>query len=398
MLIQIDQPGVNLARGPVFLAAGFRPFFLLAGLQAALMLPLWLAQLFGGLSLSLGYAPVLWHGHEMLFGFGTAAVGGFLLTAVPNWTGAAGVKGAPLGLLVAIWLAARIAMALGGLLPPWVALIPSLAFLPLLGAFLALPLIKAGKVRNIMFLGLLLVLTIADALVQVEMNGWAQTGQAGLYLGLFLLLMMIGVVGGRIIPGFTQSGMRMAGVTVTPVQRPRLDKAALLSLAACGLSWVFLPGSPLAGALSLLAAVLHLVRLSGWKGWVTGPVPLLWVLHIGYLWLCVGLLLLGISAFGGLLTSTALHALTLGTIGTMVVGVMSRAALGHSGRPLVPAKTTVAAYVLIQLAALARVFGVMLDADKGLWLSGLLWTAAFAAFVWVYAPVCLLPRSDGKAG
>ncbi|HVI50324.1 MAG TPA: NnrS family protein [Candidatus Sulfotelmatobacter sp.] len=395
MLIQIEQPG-KAAGGLPVLRAGFRPFFLLAGLQAALMVPLWLLFMSGGGAPAV--TPLLWHGHEMLFGFGTAAVCGFLLTAVPNWTGAPGVKGTKLAALAGLWIAARIGF-LGGL-PLWLAALCDILLLPALGGLLALPLIRAGKVRNMMFLFLLSLLTLCDGLLLSEMLGVSQLGRTGLYGGIFMLIMMIGVIGGRIIPGFTQNGLRMKGISVQTVSRPWLEKASLAALALSAASWLALPSSVPAGSLCLLAAVLHLVRLTGWKGWKTGPVPLLWILHIGYLWVPVGLALLGLSALmPGIITpQTAVHALTAGAIGSMIIGVMSRAALGHGGRPLEPAKATVAAYVLVQLGAFVRVFGVLADAHSALLLSGALWSLGFAVFAVVYAPVCLLPRQDGKPG
>jgi uncharacterized protein involved in response to NO len=395
MVIQIEQPG-KAAHGFPLLRAGFRPFFLLAGLQAALMVPLWLIFLSGHGAPAV--TPLLWHGHEMVFGFAVAAVCGFLLTAVPNWTGAAGVKGLPLAGLVLLWLVARIGF-LGGL-PLWLAATCDILLLPALGGLLARPLILAGKPRNMMFLVLLSILTICDGLLLAEMLGWAQTGRAGLYGGIFLLLLMIAVVGGRIIPGFTQSGLRMIGVAMQPAGRPWLDKASLAALALAGGLWLALPGSLPAGLACLLAAGLHLARMAGWKGWLTLRVPLLWILHFGYLWLPVGLALLGLSAIAPKLLGpeTAVHALTAGTIGSMVLGVMSRAALGHSGRPLVPAKATVAAYVLVQLGAFVRVFGVLAGLPMALHLSGCLWSLGFAVYAVVYAPICLLARSDGKPG
>jgi uncharacterized protein involved in response to NO len=395
MLIQIDTPPTG-DRGAVVFSAGFRPFFLLAGLQAVLMVPIWLVQYFSGLSLNLQYSPLLWHGHEMIFGFATAAIGGFLLTAVPNWTGAAPVKGRPLMALVALWLAARVAFALGSVVPPVLAGGLDLAFLPMLGFLLAKPLMGAGKLRNIAFLPILTLLTVADGLVVAEMIGMAGTGRLGLYLGLFVVLLMVSIIGGRIIPGFTSGGLRQQGITIQPKSRPWLDKAAIGALAATAVAVLAAPGSSLAGVLAILAAVLHAVRLSGWYGWKTGGVPLLWVLHLGYAWLPLGLLLLGLSSFVPAITpQAALHGLTVGCAGMMVLGVMSRAALGHSGRRLEPARLTVAAYGLVAAAAFVRVFGVMVDPSVGLWLSGLLWSVGFALYLTVYTPICLSPRQGG---
>ncbi|HLN23433.1 MAG TPA: NnrS family protein [Patescibacteria group bacterium] len=395
MLIQIDTPA-SAGHGPAVFSAGFRPFFLLAGLQAALMVPVWLVQYLAGATLNLTYAPFLWHGHEMVFGFATAAIGGFLLTAVPNWTGAAPVKGRPLMGLAGLWLAARVAFALGSVVPPVVAGALDLAFLPMLGFLLAKPLIGAGKLRNIAFLPILGLLTLADGLVVAEMTGLAGSGRVGLYMGLFIVLLMISIIGGRIIPGFTSGGLRPRGIVIQVKSRPWLDKAAIGALVATAAAVLAMPGSLIAGALAILAAVLHAVRLSGWYGWKTGGVPLLWVLHLGYAWLPLGLLLLGLSSFVPAITpQVALHGLTVGCAGMMVLGVMTRAALGHSGRRLEPARLTVAAYALVAASAFVRVFGVMIDPTIGLWLSGLLWSTGFTFYLIVYAPVCLTPRQGG---
>jgi uncharacterized protein involved in response to NO len=400
MLVQIQSPTPPTPGLPL-LQAGFRPFFLLAGLVAALQVPLWLAQWLNGVSLQLSYAPSLWHGHEMLFGFGGAALSGFLLTAVPNWTGVPTPKGWRLGLLAGMWLAARLAFALGGLLPPWLAAGLDLLVLPGLGLAVLGPLRKSGNRHNLIFLGVLSVLTLADGLVLAEMCGWGALGRNGLYLAVFLFVTMIGIVGGRIIPGFTQGGLRQIGIVVEIAKRPRLDGAALGLLAATAVAEAVAPGSSWAGALCLAAAAAHGVRLAGWQGWRTGRVPLLWVLHLGYLWLPLGLGLMGLASLWSgapLSPADALHGLTVGAIGSMILGVMSRACLGHSGRPLVPARATVAAFVLVAAAAWLRVWAPLVDMSAGLWLSGLAWSAGFALYVTVTAPICLKPRPDGKAG
>lgn len=396
MLIQLDQSSSD-QKTLTFFRAGFRPFFLLAGLQAAAMVPVWLLLFLGGTNLA--YPAVLWHGHEMVFGFGEAAVAGFLLTAVPNWTGATPVQGGKLMALTALWLAARVAIACAGALPVWVAPAIALAFLPALAACLAGPLIRARKWRNIAFLPILGVLTVAEALVLAEMAGWSETGRRGLFLGIFVLLLMIAIVGGRIIPGFTANGLRSQGIIVQPRSYPWLERAAIVSLAVTGLAWVAAPDSQAAGALALLSAVLNALRLPGWHGVRTARVPLLWVLHLGFAWLPLGLALLGLACFTSAITpQEGLHGLTAGCVGLMTLGVMSRAALGHSGRKLEPAPLTVAAYGLVAAAGLVRVFGVMLDPVGGLWLSGILWSLGFALYVGVYTPVCLKPRADGRPG
>jgi uncharacterized protein involved in response to NO len=398
MLIQIDTPSAADTVHPLF-RAGFRPFFLLAGVEAALMVPAWLLLWLGGHALALPYPPVLWHAHEMLFGFAVAAVAGFLLTAVPNWTGASPLKGKPLMALTGLWLAARIAFDLGGLLPPIAAAILGILFLPCLALSLAKPLLAAGKPRNLVFLPILGLLTLAEGLVLAEMQGWGSLGRNGLLLGIFTLLLMIAIIGGRIIPGFTANGLRQQGIIVTPKSHPRLEQAAIVSLAMAGVAWSIAPDEPLAGLLALAAACLNAARLPGWHGWKTARVPLLWVLHLGFAWLPLGLALLGLSCFlPALPMPAALHGLTVGCIGLMTLGVMSRAALGHSGRSLEPHRLTVAAYGLIALAGVIRTFGPLVEPDLAPLLSGLAWSTGFALYAAVYAPICWRPRADGRPG
>jgi uncharacterized protein involved in response to NO len=390
------QESPLLARTALF-GAGFRPFFLLAGMQAALVVPLWLLQRAGGLDLHLAYASLLWHGHEMVFGFGGAAVAGFLLTAVPNWTGAPPVRGGALAFLTVLWLLARIALALGSLLPPWVGAALALPFLPSLAIVLAKPLIQAGKFRNAAFLPILIVLILAQVLVLAEMVDFGDWGITGLDLGIFVLLVMIAIIGGRVIPWFTANELQRRGIGFRPRSHPGLDLVAIVSLVLAGGGWLFMSDDFTAGSLAIAAAALNGVRLAGWGGWKTLRIPLLWVLHLAYAWMVIGLLLLGLSQFyADILPQVAMHALVTGCIGLMTLGIMSRAALGHSGRPLRAAPLTVAAYVLVALAALFRVFGTIVYPLPALWLSGVLWSGGFAFYVAVYAPICLKPPLNAR--
>ncbi|MBF0307735.1 MAG: NnrS family protein, partial [Alphaproteobacteria bacterium] len=229
MLLQIEPESNPTPSGAVFFAAGFRPFFLLAGIWAVVAMALWLAVWFGRAGAWPVLPPTIWHGHEMVFGFGGAAVGGFLLTAVPNWTGAA-ITGRPVALLTLAWAAGRLAMASGALLPPPVVAALDLCFLPLLAVVVGRPLIAAGKVRNMIFVVLIGVLMAANLLIHLELMGLAATATAGLRLGIWLLLLMIAVVGGRIVPSFTKGGLRMAGIDVEPKSWPALEIAAPVSL------------------------------------------------------------------------------------------------------------------------------------------------------------------------
>jgi uncharacterized protein involved in response to NO len=396
--INLQEPAYRGKQGPVFFAAGFRPFFLLAGIQAAVMLPLWLLVWEGITGLGLPYAPSLWHGHEMVFGFGGAAVGGFLLTAVPSWTNTAYVSGRPLIVLFALWLAGRAAFTLGGVLPAWLVAPIDLAYLPLLAFLVAKPLIAAGKWRNIAFVPILALFTIANALVHVEAAGGFVTGLMGVWLGIFILLLMIAIVGGRIVPSFTQNWLRMQGQPIDPKPIGWIEKggAAVVVLAAAAMH-IHFPG-PVAGVALLLAALVHGARLAGWYSLRTLANPILWVLHLGYLWLVVGLALLGLAnLLPALPISAAVHALTAGCIGTMVMAVMSRAALGHSGRPLELPRPMVTAYVLVSLGTLMRVLSPL--APETLTIAGgLAWTAGWLVFVVVYWPIVTQPRADGRPG
>lgn len=400
--IPLMEPVYKGSQGPVFLAAGFRPFFLFAGILAALMLPLWLAAYSGLLSVGPNWAPVLWHSHAMVFGFGGAAVGGFLLTAVPSWTNTPYVSGRPLGVLFGLWLAGRIAIALAGVLPPVLVAALDLGYLPLLAVMLAKPLIQAGKWRNIVFLPILAALWLCGLCAHIEALTGRELGMKGVTLGIFLLLVMIAIVGGRIIPSFTQNWLRMQGrpVDLHPVNWIETGGGAVVVVLA-GLAQTFLPSSPLAGVLLLVAAGVHGLRLAGWHGLKTLSNPVLGILHVGYAWMVIGFVLLGLTAFvPALPPSAALHALTAGAVATMIIAVMSRAALGHSGRPLVVSKATIAAYGLISVGTALRVPAPLFP-DAMLLLTmagGIAWALGWVLFVVVYFPVCTKPRADGRPG
>ncbi|NFV79152.1 NnrS family protein [Magnetospirillum aberrantis] len=400
--IPLQEPTYRGASGPLFFAAGFRPFFLFAGIQAAMMLPLWLAVYAGGVDLRLPFGPAVWHGHEMVFGFAGAAIGGFLLTAVPNWTNTVPVAGRPLMLLFALWLAGRVAFTLSGVLPAVVVALAELSYLPVLALMLARPLIAAGKARNTVFLPILALFWVADSVVLAGVHlGWGDP-MRGVYVAMALVLVMIVIVGGRIVPSFTQNWLRMQGRPVEVAAIGWIEKGgAQASVLVAGLLAALVPTSLVAGVALAVAAVIHAVRLSRWHGLKTLSNPILWVLHLGYLWLVVGLALLALDSFVDALPVTAaLHALTAGSIGTMVLGVMSRAALGHSGRPLVVSRVTVAAYVLVSAGTALRVVAPLVtDAQMGLThAGGSLWALAWLLFVWVYFPVMTRPRADGRPG
>ncbi|MDA8231765.1 MAG: NnrS family protein [Magnetospirillum sp.] len=398
--IRLQEPAWRPYRGPVFFAAGFRPFFLFAAVEAAAMLPLWLAAYAGAVDLGVSYPPSVWHGHEMVFGFAAAALGGFLLTAVPNWTNCRPVRGVPLMVLSALWLAGRAAFVLGSMLPPLAVAAADLAYVPVLAVLVAGPLIAAGKWRNIAFVPILGLFWLCDLAVHLGMAGIGDP-MRGVYGGIAVLLLMITIVGGRIVPSFTRTWLAMRGRPVEPRPLPWVEKGAVLGVAAGGALAALAPGSAAAGWVLIAAAAIHGFRLSRWHGLGTVGEPLLWVLHVGYAWLVAGLFLLGLSSFvPALPASAAVHALTAGCVGTMIMAVMSRAALGHSGRPLRPARPVVAAYGLLSAGAALRVAAPLAGgAQTGLThAGGALWALAWLLFVMVYLPIVTAPRADGQPG
>ncbi|HUA53889.1 MAG TPA: NnrS family protein [Candidatus Sulfotelmatobacter sp.] len=380
---------------------GFRPFFLLAALYAALAVPAWLLLMNGVVLLPTALTALQWHAHEMIFGFTLAGITGFYLTAVPNWTGAAPVRGKRLGLLVALWLVARVATWCSAALSPPLVAVADLALLPVLAVFVLPALVAAKQRRNLIFLVIPLALEIAILLVQLDALGWTDdTAWTGLQLGIDLAALLITVIGGRIVPTFTASALRARGETRLPRSAPALDRLAILSVLAVLIADLLdLP--TVVGVAALAAAALNLARLDGWRTARTVDTPLLWVLHLGYGWLIVGFALKGVAGLTDVVpANAALHALTVGAIGTMMLAVMSRAALGHTGRPLAAHPVVVASYAMISLAALLRIMAPLVPSAYPALIatSGAVWTLAFVQFLIIYAPILIRPRVDGKPG
>jgi uncharacterized protein involved in response to NO len=384
------------------LEGGFRPFFLLAGLQGALSTLVWLLAYGGRLSLPAPWVPAWWHGHELVFGFAGAAICGFLLTAVPKWTGTASVRGAPLAVLVALWVAGRVAMALAGQWPPAAVAVADLLLLPAMAVAVGRPIVGARNVRNYAFPLLLVLLFVANGLMHLEALGVARTARLGLYLALYVVVVMVALVSGRIVPSFTASALARRGSELEVRAAPQVGRLAVGAVAVAAALQVVAAPAAVRGVAALGAAVLLLVRALGWRAFASRGEPILWVLHKGHAWLVVGFgLLAWAELVGGILPSVALHALSAGAIGTMVLAVMTRASLGHSGRPLRASRLTVVAYVLVTLGAAVRVFGPIV-APAGymhaVLTGGALWAAAFAIFTVEFAPMLLKPRADGRPG
>lgn len=396
----------------IFFSHAFRPFFLAAGAYAVIALAAWLAWIgihaAGGAPafMTVGEPLHLWHAHEMVYGFGAAAVGGFLLTAVPNWTGAQHSRGAVLALMFVLWLAGRIVMWVTALLPPAVPLFLDLAFLPVLGFAAGRQLAVRPALRNAIFLSLVLALVLGNFLYHLGRLAIVGDGmRTGVVLGLGTLVVMIVVIGGRVIPAFTTNALRRQGVAEDrlPVRRAPVDVACLLLSAAAVVLHVLAISDALTGWTALAAAVANAIRLAGWRSLATLREPIVWVLHLGYAWIVAGFALLAAAMLTDWIGEVAaLHAHGTGAAGTMILAIMSRAALGHTGRAIVAPRLVVAAYLLVSIAALLRTFGpVLMGAfyNEVMLAAGAAWIAAFSLYTIIYAPILLGPRVPrGKPG
>ena len=385
-------------RGPALLSFGFRPFFLLGALWAALAMGLWVAMLAGKLTLPTAFDPVSWHAHEFLFGYLGAIIAGFLLTAVPNWTGRLPVTGWPLAGLTAAWLAGRVAVSVSQGLPPLAVAAADLALVALLAFLLGREIVVGKNWRNLPVVGLLAVFGCANALFHWEAATGAYAAQGmGLRLGLAAVLMMIAVIGGRIVPSFTRNWLANQGegrLPSPPMQR--FDLAALGVLLAALLAWVVLPFAAFTGMALALAGGLHLARMARWAGDRTFAEPLVTVLHVGYAFVPLGALVgaVEILGYGWIGPGSAQHLWTAGGLGLMTLAVMTRATLGHTGRALTAGRGTMAIYAAVVVAVLARIAaGAWPEAADALHsLSGMCWIGAFAGFAALYGPMLLRPR------
>jgi uncharacterized protein involved in response to NO len=369
--------------GPALLCQGFRPFFLGAGLWALAAMLLWIAVLQGRLAIPTAFDPVAWHVHEMLFGFLVATIAGFLLTAIPNWTGRMPLQGPPLGVLAALWLAGRLAVLGSAWLGALAAAALDLAFLAVLLAVVLREILAGRNWRNLPMPLALGGLLAANALTHADAAGIAATGPLGQRLAIGIVILLISLVGGRIIPSFTLNWLKKRGAARLPARFDALDRAALALAAGALALWAIAPDSGIAGLAMIAAGLLALARLARWRAPLTLSEPLVWSLHLGFFWVPLGLLLTGLAALSPAVPQVAgLHALTAGAMGGMTLAVMTRATLGHTGRALVADRWTAAIYVLVAAAAALRVAaplapGVYLPL---IWASGLAWSAAFGLF------------------
>ena len=381
-------------------AKGFRPFFLLAAAFAVAIVPIWLFVLGGVVRPGAYLDPTIWHAHEMIFGFVVAVIAGFLLTAVGNWTQREPLTGAPLLALSALWLLGRIAMLFAGALPGGVPAIVDLAFLPLLMVALARPLVATKNRRNLVMLAVLGALFGANLVVHLGALGALQAGSArrACLVGLDVVVLLTLIIAGRVFPMFTRNATGVASIRSIP----SLDVLTVAAMAVLTVVDVLAPEGRLAPIASGLVGASAAARAVHWGARHTLRQPLLWVLHAGYAWLTLGLLLRAVAGSGGAVTgSLATHALTVGAVGSLTLGMMARVGLGHTGRPLVVSRAILWAFAAVNGAAVARVFVPLLAPSwyfAALLAAGTLWTIAYLVFLVVYTPILMTPRSDGKAG
>ena len=393
----ISAAPLEQAHGLPLLRLGFRPFYLGAAAYAALAVPVWLAVLSGWIAWPGATTPLLWHAHEMLFGFATAVIVGFLLTAGKAWTGLATLRGPALGALALLWLAARLAAVGVPYTSYAIYAALDLSLLPLVAAVLARVLLRAGNRRNLPLVAMLLLLTLANAVFHASVLELLPLDpRRALHGGLALIVMIECVMAGRVVPAFTMSAT--PGLTlVTP---RHWSVAALLATAAGLTAWVLVPdASALGAAMLALAGILHAGLLWHWRPWQTRGRPILWILHAAYAWIPVGLLLLSLAGLGRVAPSAGIHALAVGATGGLIIGMITRTARGHTGRVLKVSKAEVLAYVLVLAAAALRVFLPMVAPPGFAWLAaGLAWSCAFVIYLAVFAPWLTQPRLDGKDG
>ncbi|MCP5282535.1 MAG: NnrS family protein [Rhodoferax sp.] len=393
----LAQPGpvADNGTGWPLLRLGFRPFYLGAAVFACLAVPMWVLLFLGHTDPVPVLPPLLWHAHEMLFGFAAAVIVGFLMTAGKAWTGLPTPRGGAMAALALLWLAARISA--------WVAPYPvyaalDLLLLPVVATVLVRLLLRADNRRNLPLAGLLGALALANLVFHLSVLAYLPLPPVqALVAALALIVLIETVMAGRVIPAFTMGA--------TPGLRIRLDptreKATALASVAALAWWVFAPAHAAGAALLALAAVLQVSRLIAWKPWCTRSRPILWILHLSYAWIPVGFALLAMNQLGWIGASAGIHALAVGATGGLIIGMVTRTARGHTGRPLLASPLEVAAYALVMFAALLRVL-VPLVAPQFLVVSVVVaagaWALAFAMYLALYTPWLLRARLDGKDG
>ena len=383
-------PRLKPYAGPALLSYGFRPFFLLGSILAGLEVLAWLPILHGELSVATLFSPRDWHVHELLFGYVPAVVTGFLLTAIPNWTGRLPLQGRPLLVLVLVWLAGRLAVTLPTGIG-WIGVaVVDCAFLVLVAAAAAREIIAGKNWRNLRVIGMVTLLLAGNIAFHVEahLRGHAEYGTR---IGIAAIVLLLALIGGRIIPSFTRNWLARENPGRLPAPFGRFDGATIAVSAVALALWVAQPSGRLSAAALLVAAVLNIVRLARWAGDRTFRDRLVLILHVGYLFVPIGFLLAGLGALDMIVASAAVHAWMVGAAGTLTLAVMTRASLGHTGNALIAWPATQAVYAAVVIAALARICSSLQPAwsEWLLHISAFAWVAAFLGFAATFGPLLI---------
>ena len=382
---------------PIF-ALGFRAFFALAGLFALILIAMWSSFFDGSIKMDNYYPATYWHAHEMLLGYSVAVIAGFLLTAVKNWTGIQTIQGAKLAGLCVLWIYGRLVPFYSEVLPDTVIALIDFSFLPVLAYFIAKPILQSGNIKNLFLVALLLLMAFGNGLIHAEILKINEnSAEGGLNLVIGIIIMLILVIAGRVFPFFTERGLK----GVIAIRNPTFDTLAVVSSGLVFGLLIFNIDGWLLTLSAILAVFSNVIRVSGWYVQKIWYVPLLWVLYLGYAWIILGFVFVALSSMSLISSSLAIHAFTVGGIGGLTLGMMSRVSLGHTGRILKASNTIALAFVFINIAAFFR---VILPAILPSWYNSFLlisiysWLAAFAFFVVVYMPILSAVRVDGEAG
>ncbi len=386
----------------ILFAFPFRLFFLLGSFYAAITIVAWIGLLFGFWSLPVGWSAVHWHSHEMLFGVVAAAITGFVLTAVCNWTGVAPISKPGLFGLGLLWFLGRVAMWCAGSLPVLLVAIVDVLFLPVVALYLLSILWRQRNTHNYIMAGVIGLLGLTNLCMHVGLISrnfiWLLHSETA---ALNIIAFIMVVIAGRITPAFSANWLRIQEKNPDTVRRSTQLDVWVLSVTALMIPLDMIPGAPIvAGVAALLAALLNGIRLVLWSGWRTAKEPLLWILHVGYAWIVIAFLLKGLAAFDIVMATVWQHALGTGAMGTLILGVMTRVSLGHTGRSLALPRFGITIYFAILLSAVVRVLTALLvlDYHAGLMISAIGWTLAFIVFLVIYWPILSSPRVDGRPG
>ena len=381
-----------------FFALGFRAFFFCAGISALVLLALWKAMYSGALILDNYYPISYWHAHEMLLGYTAAVIAGFLLTAVRNWTSQPTLDGVQLAGLCLLWVYGRVLPFYAGLLPNEIIALCDFSFLAILSYQIGRSIWKAKHLKSVVFVVILLLIMLGNALIHAEMLKYTeQTASIGIKLVMGVVILLILVIAGKIFPFFTERALK----GVHAIRDPLLDVLSVVSAALVFILDIFDVAGLILAISASLAAMINTLRLSGWFVQRVIFVPLLWVLYVGYAWVIVGFILTALSAYSLVLPTLALHAFTMGGIGVLTLGMMSRVSLGHTGRALKVSNVMTIGFLLINMAVFVRIFlPIALTAwyEMSIIISIGCWLIAFFLFVFVYSPILVGPRVDGKPG